>query len=458
MPFDPIIAEIRFGTGLSPVARPPESVADMLDRLTGPDRAALAYPIPTYGEANPSDAAFRDVNRQRREVLGTDASAAAEAVYDAMVDQAQAQGRANLCATLARAATTEDGLRERLTWFWADHFTVRSKSGITAHLVTPYVEEAIRPHVTGTFGDLLRAAILHPMMLLYLDQTRSAGPNSDSAQRQPRGLNENLARELLELHTVGVDGPYDQADVRELAELLTGLGWDADRGVVYRPDDAEPGAETVMGIPFSPLADLWTVEQALNRLALHPATARHIAFKLARHFVADIPDPALVTALELRFNATGGDLLAVTRALLDHLGAWDPQPRKVKPPLGYITSALRALGVDGAQIFLPLARDVRRCFSGPLATMGQAWELPPDPDGWPEDGPAWVTPQFMAGRIDWAMTIPERLLPDLPDPRDFALAALGPNLPDAVGFAAGAAEDRAVGIGVTLAAAAFQRR
>jgi uncharacterized protein (DUF1800 family) len=320
------------------------------------------------------------------------------------------------------------------------------------------VEEAIRPHVAGRFADMLRAVTTHPMMLDYLDQSRSVGPNSDAARRRDTGLNENLARELLELHTLGVDGPYDQRDVRELAELLTGLAADPDRGTVWRPDAAEPGAETVLGVTFSAEADLATVHAALDMLAAHPATARHLGRKIARHFVADDPDPALVEALAATFAATGGDLLAVTATLLDHPAAWAGGPGKVKPPFAFLASALRAFAVPEATIRQTDPQEAQRLFLGPLALMGQPWETPPGPNGWPEEAAAWVAPQFVAARIDWAMTRPRRLIAELPDPRAFVAAALGPLAPEAVIFAAGAAEDRATGIGIVLASPAFQRR
>lgn len=458
MPFDPILAAVRFGTGLSPVIAPPSSVAGMLADLGGPDAAAADHPIPRFAEAAPTVATFRDINRARREAAGTARADALRATYEATAEAARALWLDGFGATLARWVTAQGGLRERLVGFWANHFTVRAKNATTTHLVTPYVEEAIRPHVTGRFADLLRAAITHPMMLGYLDQSQSMGPNSQAALRRDRGLNENLARELLELHTLGVGGPYTQGDVRELAELLTGLGWDIDGGgMVYRPTQAEPGAETVLGTTFPAAADLTTIHAALDALAAHPATAGHIAFKLARHFVADDPPADLVGALAGTFRATGGDLLAVTAALLEHPAAWSPVRAKVRPPFAFLAAALRALDVPVAAIRLTDLREARRRFLIPLGVMGQPWEAPPGPDGWPDDAAAWVTPQFMAGRIDWAMRVPERLLAALPDPRALAPAALGA-VPEEVAFAAAAAEDRAVGVGVVLASAAFQRR
>lgn len=458
MPFDPVIAATRFGTGLSPRIAAPVSAQAMIDLLAGPDLAARDWPIPGLAAAEPPVAAFRALNRLRRSddpAVAAEAAAAMEAARARAADLRLATFGANL----ARGMTTADGLRERLVRFWANHFTVRSRNGFTHHLVAPYVEDAIRPHVLGPFSALLRAAITHPMMLSYLDQSESMGPNSPAAQRRDRGLNENLARELLELHTLGVDGPYGQQDVRELAELLTGLVWDTDGsgGVAYRPGQAEPGAETVLARTYAPDAALSTVHAALDDLAVHPATARHLSARLARHFIADDPPADLVETLAARFTATGGDLMAVTRALLDHPAAWSPERLKVLPPFDFVTAALRVLDVAPTLVASRDLRWSRRLLQNPLATMGQGWEAPPGPDGWPDRAADWITPQFMAARIDWAMRMPERLLPALPDPRSFAEAALG-HVPGPVALAAAAAEDRPTGIGLVLASAMFQRR
>ena len=457
MPFDPDLCAIRFGTGLSPLVPAPGSSAEVLAILAGPDHAAEAWHIPPYAVATPSLDALRLANMARREAAGTPEVAAAEAAYDELA-RAHVEALAhNVKATIARKIGTSDGLRERLVMFWSDHFTVRAKTGFLRHLVTPYVEEAVRPHVNGRFADMLKAVETHPVMLAYLDQTNSMGPNSVRAQRRDRGLNENLAREILELHTIGVDGPYDQRDVRQLAELLTGLGLDR-QGTVYRSDHAEPGGETVLGVTYSAEADLSTVEAALDGLADHPSTARHISRKLAVHFVSEEPDQGLVDTLTARFVATDGDLLEVTAAMLDHPAAWVPERQKVKWPLEFMSSALRALGIAPEMIMTMEARHVRQMLQGPLAVMGQPWETAPGPDGWSERAEAWITPQGLAARINWAMHMPRRITEDLPDPRDLVSTALGPLASEEIVFAAGAAEDRAEGVGIVLASADFQRR
>ncbi|WP_245820387.1 DUF1800 domain-containing protein [Flavimaricola marinus] len=441
--------------GLSTHAMPPESVERILQGLAGPDEMASAYPIPKYADVSPSFHELRDLRRQM-----DDSEAASEAYLDGRRQMNQLR-QVNFAHTLARGAQTTDGFRERLTRFWADHFTVVSKNGLMPHLVTPYVEEAIRPNLSGSFATLLFAAVTHPMMVVYLDQARSVGPNSIAGQNNGRGLNENLAREILELHTLGVGGPYSQTDVRELAEALTGLSWTSTEGRVYRPRFAEPGSETLLGTTLSPDADIDTIAQALTVIAEHPATARHIATKLAVHFVSDAPDPDLVAAMEAAYLATSGRLLAVYEAMLKHPAAWavtgpnDRPMAKVMRSYDFIQSSLRALGVSVDQ--LPLGV-VSRTLRVPLRVMGQDWERPNGPNGWPEEAEAWITPQGMAGRITWAMQVPSELVRVLPDPRDFVKTALGATIPDEVSFAARAAEDRAVGIGLILSSAAFQRR
>ena len=458
MPFDPHIAAIRFGTGLSPRVAPPESAQAMLAALTGPDLMARAYPIPGFDAAEPTVAQYHALNLARRDARDTPQMDAAEEAFRVIRVAARDTRLHYFLAGMARGVETADGFRERLHAFWADHFTVRARNAFFTHMVAPFAADVVRPHLTGRFADMLKAAVLHPLMLVYLDQQLSIGPNSQAGQRRNRGLNENLARELLELHTLGVDGPYQQRDVREMAELLTGLVWDAGQGFRYVARNAEPGAETVMGMVFAREARLETILDALERIATHPATARHIAGKLAVHFLSDTPDPALVAALEARFVATGGDLLAVYEVMLDHPAAWVPQRAKVKQPYAYVQSALRALGVTGAGLTAMDRRAYNRIFGGPLTMMGQVWEKPTGPDGWPEEAEAWVTPQAVAGRVNWAMTVPERLMPVLPDPRDLVRVALGPDAPEAVVFAAGAAESVDVGVGVIFSSAAFNRR
>jgi len=472
LPFDPTLAAIRFGTGLSPLYAPPASVQDMIDRLAGPDDMARMLPIPTTEAiAPPREEAIAPPREEaiatNQAFLAARSNGASQDMREpsmAMRDSADAPMQPvlerGMVVTIARGVFAPDGFRERLLSFWASHFTVVAR-GKGRQLVTPYVEAAIRPHLNGRFGDMLQAVVLHPMMLRYLDQHNSVSPKSKIGMRSGRGLNENLARELLELHLMGVDAGYTQADVTELARLLAGLTVRND-AFHFDPEAAAPGSQSVMGMTFLPTANLGRVTQALEQLALHPATARHIARRLAVHFVSDDPDPDLVAAMAARYAATKGDLTQVCDAMLTHPAAWTAtaqMPRaKVKTPVGFVQSSLRALGVPFDTLTGFDKRSTNIFLGNPMRLMAQTWETPTGPDGWAEEAGNWITPHGMAARINWAMTTPERLLATLPDPRDFVHTALGDDAPAAVVFAAGASETVAEGVGVVLASAAFQRR
>lgn len=459
MRFDPERAAIRFGCGLSPSIASPTSAGAMLALLAGPDRAAERFPIPGFDAAVANHLARRDARKALRRAKTEVQQTQARKRVRKTEQKARREAAGWLGQTLLRRALAEDGLRERLVAFWADHFTAFERGGPLRYAHALYAEEAIRPRVAGRFADMLRAAATHPLMLRYLDQARSMGPNSPAARKRPgRGLNENLAREMLELHTLGVAGPYTQTDVRELAELLTGLSYGIKGGFRFRPELAEPGAETVLSVSYGGArARLDDILAALDDLARHPATAAHVAHKLAVHFVSDSPDAGLVAAMTARYLASDGDLAQVCGEMLTHPAAWGDGPGNVKQPLDFVGSALRALDIVPGHLPVGNPRRMRRLFDQPLILMGQPWGQPAGPDGWPEADADWITPQRLAARLGWAMTAPFALRGVLPDPRDFVQAALGRFAPEPVRFAAAAAETRAEGVGVVLASPAFQR-
>ena len=458
MSFDPIIAAIRFGMGLAPRHALPGGVDDLLGDVSGPDAMADAHVIPSFEAATPSPRDYRVAFKLRQDAQGEAGFAAADARIGQLRLQARLAQLDHGRTVFARLVDAPIGFRERLVTFWADHFTVKSRNGQTRHLVTPYIEDAIRPHVGGRFVDMLIAAESHPMMLLYLQQAESIGPTSVVGLKRGRGLNENLARELLELHTLGVDGGYAQADVRQMAELLSGLTYSPEDGMHYDARRAEPGGETVLGVNYGAEASPAVIQRALADLAAHPATATHLAHKLARHFVADDPDPALVAAIATAYTETDGDLMACYAALLGHPAAWHAAPQKVRPPVDFIAGACRALGVSGAEFRGITEKQAQKWLQNPLRVMGQTWQDPPGPDGWPDRVNDWIIPQTMAGRITWALQVPRVIRDPLPDPRDVVRHALGPEADPAVVFAAGAAETRRDGIGLIFASAAFNRR
>ncbi|NSY38283.1 DUF1800 family protein [Leisingera sp. ANG59] len=461
MRFDGEMAEIRFGAGLSPLVPPPASAEAMLGRLQGPDGIAQAFPVPGFDEAMAGGRTFWQLRQERKRQEGKPGYEAADKAFK---DFRRARNHARIGwhgQRLLRHIHTRDGFRERLALFWADHFTAQGKNGALRVLAAPYAETVIRPHLAGRFEDMLIAAVTSPLMLHYLDQKDSAGPASWAAKRRKRlaGLNENLAREVLELHTLGVDGPYSQTDVRQLAELFTGLSFSGKDGFVFRPGMAEPGSETVLGKAYGGgNPELEQVLAALRDLARHPATARHIARKLAVHFTSDAPEQALVDHLAAQYRAGNGDLMQVYAALLEHPAAWAPELGNVKPPYDFLASACRALAVPEARIARLKPGPLNGLLLAPLTPMGQRWEFAAGPDGWAEADTAWITPQALAARLRWAMAAPRRLLRELPDPRAFAEAALGSYANERIRFAARAAETRSEGIGLILSSPAFQRR
>ncbi|CAN5838750.1 DUF1800 family protein [soil metagenome] len=366
---------------------------------------------------------------------------------------------ADFAARARLGAQTPEGFRERWTLFWANHFTVSARKLITATVVGPYEQEAIRPHVFATFTELLGAAETHPAMLLYLDQAQSIGPGSPAAQFVKRagktpGLNENLAREILELHTVGVGGGYSQTDVTEFARALTGLSIGGLRedpsragAPVFRAMAHEPGARTVMGVRY-PAGGKEQAGAILADLAQKTATARFICGKIARHFVADDPPPALVDRLERRWHDTGGQLDEVAKALVDAPEAWAPTQAKFKTPYEFLISSWRAAG--GAP------RDIT-VLAPTLNAMGQKAFSAPSPKGWPEDTASWAAPDAIVKRMAWAQAFAAAASADR-DPKGLAAEALGARLSAPTATAIARSETRAEGLALLLMSPEFQRR
>ncbi|KMW59580.1 hypothetical protein AIOL_004562 [Candidatus Rhodobacter oscarellae] len=444
-------ATIRFGLGY-PSAGEPRDAAEILDRLAGPDAMAEAHPFLPEAEARTLARAVLLARRVKRKTK--DGAALATARKEIRAAQANV-----LLADLARAVETSDPFRERLQSFWLNHFAARAKMNILRPMASSYAGEAIRPHVASRFADLLKAAVTHPFMLVYLDQPESIGPNSVFGARKGRGLNENLAREVIELHTLGVGADYSQADVRQFAELLTGLDYDPRRGLRFLPSRAEPGPETVLGTEYG--ADPARVEHihaALEDIALHPATGPHLCRKLAAHFVADAPDAGLVAHMAAAYRSSGGHLMEVYAAMLEHPAAWAGFGGKVKRPMELVISSLRAVGVRAADLERLGPGQVRKRIELALRRMGQAYGQVPSPEGWPDNAEAWVHPHGVAGRIGWALGLARHIPGGAPDPREFVHNALGDAASERLVWAAGAAENRALGVALVLGSAEFNRR
>ncbi len=401
-------------------------------------------------------AQYREYEAAKREARA-DGQPAADPVK--MVrDLIRQDAGADLVGRLNLAASTDASFRERWALFWANHFTVSAAKVVTATLIGPFEQEAIRPHVFGRFEDLLVASSSHPAMLLYLDQARSFGPDSRAGRylamsgKQP-GLNENLAREIMELQTVGVEAGYSQDDVTEFARAMT--GWsigglkDGERaGMFYFRENAhEPGARVIMGKRY-PEAGYDQARWVMRDLAASPHTAHHLGSKIARHFVSDDPPPALVARLERAWMASGGDLSQVALALVRAPETWAAEPAKFKTPYEFMVSSWRAAGVPPG----PLAAN-----AAALTAMGQKPLSAPSPKGWPEEGAAWCDPDGLVKRMAWSETFSAGAI-GARDPMQLADAALGPRLTPLAARTIGRAETRAEGLSILLMSPEFQRR
>ena len=478
------IAATRFGLGAKPgeiaATRPdPQGFLRAQIRREGADQPAGAANA-TTGERMTE---YREFRRERRDARLQTAAMSADAAKPGDGKSATMAARdpvkvvggmlrqdigADFGARARLAVNTDAGFRERWANFWANHFTVSATKPITGTIVGPFEAEAIRPHVFGPFADLLGAVETHPAMLTYLDQVQSIGPNSPAAafrrrggdpqgQARPQqavirsaGLNENLAREILELHTVGVNGGYSQTDVTEFARAMTGLtvGGPRDAGAtVFHGQAHEPGERTVMGVRYG----LGGIEQAsgiLADLAAKPATARFVCTKIARHFVADDPSAALVARLEAAWTASKGDLGKVAEALVAAPEAWEPTQAKFKTPYEFIVSSYRAAGAQ-PETFGRMA---------PILTaLGQKPFSAPSPKGWPEDAQSWAAPDAIVKRMQFAQGFSSAAVRDR-DPSALAAGALGARLSPETAKAVARAESRPEGFALLLMSPEFQRR
>lgn len=370
-------------------------------------------------------------------------------------------------ARLLTAVGTQRPFAERLALFWSNHFTVSGQAAKTRGLVGAFEREAIRPHIAGSFQAMLKASTTHPAMLRYLDNQKSIGPGSLAAQRQARakanaaaGLNENLAREVLELHTLGAESSrasgagqpaYGQADVTSLAKVLT--GWmandqpTAESASIFEPRRHEPGTKQLLGktYPEGPQA----LDMVLRDLALHPATARFLASKLARHFVSDEPPSALVDRLAQEYLKNEGSLPSLYRALLRSPEAWRPGLSKLKSPEEFAISAARLMHLD--QKWLQAARD------GGILLMGQAVQRAPSPAGWPDRAADWLGPEAVWKRIEWTDRLVRRWTSDV-DARALARDSLGPLLSEETRKQIERAADGDQALSLLLLSPEFQRR
>ncbi len=456
---DAAIAANRFGLGARPgelAAMGQQAREALLAQLQG-KAPNLPELLPASGELLARVMASR---AQAREMQPEDA-ASAVAVARQLRDVYQPAYVADSLARFRAAVASERSFVERLVHFWSNHFAVSVDKLAVLGLAGAMEREAIRPHVLGNFSDLLLAVEQHPAMLLYLDNQQSIGPNSQAARLAGRrgrdiGLNENLGREILELHTLGVDGQYTQADVRSLATLITGwsIGGEAGRlrggepgHFFFREAFHEPGATVLLGKRYAE-AGLQQGTAALRDLANNPHTARHLATKLVRHFIADEPPAAVVEQVAAAYLGSGGDLPSTYRALIATPAAWQEPLSKFKTPSDYVFSAWRALSLPVGT----MQRDLRV-----FEDLGQRSFQPGSPAGWPDRSADWDGSAALMKRLEWAQGLSQRL-GGQHDAGQLAGQMLGATLTAGTQRAISRAADGAQALTLLLCSPEFMRR
>ncbi len=423
-----------------------------------------------------------DVIRQRRELkreglaTRTAAGAGGKPVNPLARIYVKAFGDDLRHEALARwqlAATTDTPFSERLVRFWSNHFAVSVDKGPARLYAAPMEREAIRPHVNGRFVDLLLSVEMHPAMLRYLDQAQSVGPDSplaaradqrlarrvDGAPARKLGLNENLAREIMELHTLGVNGGYTQADVIEFARALTGWsvpyptqiehGIDAGNAFLFRAPAHEPGVRIVLGRRFRQ-EGINQARAILADLAMHPATARHLARQLAQHFVADRPPSTLIERMTRAYLDSDGRLPALYAALIRSPESWAADARKFRTPQDFVVAGLRAGGIAVGAKPTP--------WEGFLQRLGQPTFMPRSPAGFTDVAGDWIAPDGLWKRVQVAEAMAERVPRADLDPLGLARAILGPGLNRETERALAHAEAPQQAVAILFASPEFQWR
>jgi uncharacterized protein (DUF1800 family) len=463
------IALNRFGLGArADETAPADAKAWLLDQFARYQSQPQAWAGHASGAAQL--AAYQHNLRALR-----DTSERGEALRRQRREEARAEYLSAVACRTRAALETPAPFVERLVHFWANHFALSVDKFAVLNQAGAFEADAIRPHVLGRFEDMLLAVVRHPGMLLFLDQANSIGPDSIAgrrlAERNPlrqRGLNENLAREILELHTLGVRSGYGQADVSEFARALTGFSVVGDaaspaaaallgdaianrigngQGFLFRPALHEPGRRTVLGRTYDGAGENQALA-ILHDLAVHPATARHVAAKLARHFIADDPPDAAVQRLAAAFQRSGGDLPTVYRALVDSPEAWASAPAKFKSPWDWAVSGLRGLGlhdIEGARM------------AGLMNQLGQPLWRPGSPAGYDDVAATWAAPDALMRRVETAQRIARQASATI-DARALAPRLLTGGLGATTAEAIARAESPASGLALLLVSPEFLRR
>jgi len=407
-------------------------------QIKGPVPLAVNTPLAPSDQIFTELLAARDEQeKMKREAAPTPvATPASNPVRDAYLPHYRAQ----VLARAQSAAVTARPFAERLVHFWTNHFAVSADKGAVFGIAGTLENEAVRPHVDGRFADLLIAVEQHPAMIAFLDNQYSVGKDSEMAQLAARraarqrmaapgkparefGINENLAREILELHTLGVNGGYSQNDLTTFAQVITGWSIGGGKGRLaggspgrfyFRDNLHEAGPKTLLGKTYYEHGRRQG-EAVLEDLARRPATAHFIATKLVRHFVADDPPPAAVERVARAFHKTGGDLPSVYAALIASPEAWDADARKFKTPEDFVFSTLRSLNVSPRE-----PEEVLRSFD----LLGQRQYTPGSPAGWPDTAKSWDGSDALMHRVLWASRVAGRYERGI-DPVELAASSLG---------------------------------
>ena len=423
----PWIAANKFGLGMKP-----GEVAGIAGDPRGWLRSQLQFitELPAVLENTGSSAELilqaREQQRTMRQLQNEPRDNSTQSVLRQLRRTQSENQLSQLGNRLQAAISSPHPFSERLVRFWSNHFTIAVGGGpkqVIRQIALPYENEAIRPQLGGSFSDLLLAVEQHPGMLIYLDNAGSTGPRSQLGRRRDRGLNENLAREILELHTLGVNGGYGQGDVTALAEIIT--GWTVDQGQPGRaalsgsrnagsfrfvPAMHEPGVHRLLQKDYRE-DGVAQGEKALRDLAVHPATARHLAHKLVKHFVADVPPAAAVNRLEQVFLDTSGSLPALHGALIELEEAWDPAYRKLKTAEELIVSVARACNLETGNP----GSAVTRLLLQAQQILGQVPFTASSPAGWADEADIWGSPDALLKRIDWVHALVQ-VMPQNLDP------------------------------------------
>lgn len=444
---NPALALNRFGLGARPEDAPP---AD-------PQRWLLAQldayePLPAAWKPMPRTPALVEVWNTMQRGVREAPEGQRSGIREAYLRDGSRHYQAAVGARTSSALQTSTPFVERLVHFWSNHFAVSVDKLLIVGLAGSFEADAIRPHVLGRFEDLLLAAVRHPAMLLYLDQAQSTGPASTMGARG-RGLNENLAREILELHTLGVRSGYTQDDVKEFALALTGWTLPGNAGTAggathrFVPALHEPGARTILGKTY-PQDGEAQARAVIRDLVAAPATALHIALKLARHFVADDPPQALIQRLADTFTRTGGDLASLYRELIAAPQAWQANTTKFKSPWDWAISSLRAL--DRTSMEPAQATNL-------MTQLGQPVWRPGSPAGYSDTAVTWAAPDALMRRVEVAQRFAQET-GDAVDARSLAPRVLPGTLSEATATAIARAESGGTALALLLVSPEFLRR